>query len=254
MDEAFQLDYKTRGARWAGGVDSSSFRFLDGLFDNESPNSALDSRHTISILETGCGNGKTLKALNAYLKSSKREARVVGLDISFEATRLASGMGSEMRMGVGESNPWNQDESVSFVVGDISILPFKDNSFDCVFCSHVLGHLTRDARVRATAELFRVLKTGGLLYFKAFSCSDFRFGKGTEVEPRTFLRGDGMMTHYFDMDEVKGLFEGVNGGEKVAVAVKEVELKENIWSMRVKGVLYPRAEVVGVFRKVDKAL
>lgn len=42
---------------------------------------------------------------------------------------------------------------------DILALPFEDNSFDFVLCSHVLEHVKRD-RV-AIGELFRVMKPGG---------------------------------------------------------------------------------------------
>ena len=190
MEEAFQSDYKKRGARWAGAVS------LPDL-----PQGSL-------ILETGCGNGKTLSALSAF--------RTIGIDISCEAVRLA---------GAGNA-----------VAGDIRSLPFTDNSFDCVFCWHVLGHLKEADRKKAAAELFRVTKAGGTVFFKAFSTNDFRCGKGTEVEPQTFLRGDGMLTHYFTAEETAELFG-------------DGEISENCWSMRVRGVEHPRAEIIGVFSR-----
>ncbi len=191
MEEVFQSDYKARGARWAGAVS------LPPL-----PNEAV-------ILETGCGNGKTLSALASF--------QTIGIDIAPEAVRLA-----------GASHA---------VVGDVRSLPFQDGVFDCVFCWHVLGHLRFSERITAAAELFRVLKPGGFLYFKAFSERDFRCGKGEEVEPKTFLRGDGMMTHYFSVDETQELF---GAGD----------IQENIWSMRIRGDTLPRAEIIGVFRKL----
>ncbi len=42
---------------------------------------------------------------------------------------------------------------------DITDLPFDDNSFDFLLCSHVLEHIKQDRR--AISELFRVLKPGG---------------------------------------------------------------------------------------------
>lgn len=190
MEEAFQSDYKKRGCRWAGAVS------LPAL-----PEGAL-------ILETGCGNGKTLSALAGY--------RTVGVDISPEAVRLA-----------GASHA---------VAGDIRSLPFWDDSFDCVFCWHVLGHLKEADRSAAVSELFRVTKPGGTIFFKAFSTADFRCGNGTEVEPQTYLRGDGMLTHYFSAAETAVLFG-------------EGDIRENRWSMRVRGQDFPRAEIVGVFQR-----
>ena len=42
---------------------------------------------------------------------------------------------------------------------DITNIPFPDNSFDYIICSHVLGHVPDEKK--AIEELFRVLKTGG---------------------------------------------------------------------------------------------
>ena len=128
------------------------------------------------VLEAGCGNGKTL----SHLKHA------VGVDISPEAVRLA-----------GASRA---------VAGDIRALPFSDSVFDAVFCFHVLGHLCEADRRAAVLELFRVLKPGGVLYFRGFGVGDFRFGRGDEVEAGSFLRGDGIMTHYFCEGEVREVF------------------------------------------------
>lgn len=45
------------------------------------------------------------------------------------------------------------------VKADICDLPFKDNSFDIIFCNHVLEHIPDDKK--AMQELFRVLKPKG---------------------------------------------------------------------------------------------
>ncbi len=42
---------------------------------------------------------------------------------------------------------------------DIHDIPFPDNTFDVTFCNHVMEHV--DDYVRATSELYRVLKPGG---------------------------------------------------------------------------------------------
>jgi SAM-dependent methyltransferase len=43
--------------------------------------------------------------------------------------------------------------------GDVQSLPFGDNTFDAILCSHVLEHVPGDRR--ALAELRRVLRPGG---------------------------------------------------------------------------------------------
>lgn len=45
------------------------------------------------------------------------------------------------------------------VKADILDLPFEDESFDIVFCNHVLEHIEDDQK--AMSELFRVMKKGG---------------------------------------------------------------------------------------------
>ena len=45
------------------------------------------------------------------------------------------------------------------VKADILDLPFEDESFDIVFCNHVLEHIVDDKK--AMSELFRVMKKGG---------------------------------------------------------------------------------------------
>lgn len=46
------------------------------------------------------------------------------------------------------------------VKADICDLPFADNSFDIIFCNHVLEHIPDD--IKAISEIFRVLNTGGM--------------------------------------------------------------------------------------------
>jgi len=50
------------------------------------------------------------------------------------------------------------------VKADICNLPFKDNSYDIIFCNHVLEHIPDDTK--AMQELFRVLKKGGFGVFQ----------------------------------------------------------------------------------------
>ncbi len=46
------------------------------------------------------------------------------------------------------------------VKADICQLPFADNSYDIIFCNHVLEHIPDDKK--AMQELYRVLKPGGM--------------------------------------------------------------------------------------------
>jgi SAM-dependent methyltransferase len=53
---------------------------------------------------------------------------------------------------------------IADVKADICDLPFEANTFDVVFCNHVLEHIEDDKK--AMSELYRVLKPGGLGIFQ----------------------------------------------------------------------------------------
>lgn len=56
------------------------------------------------------------------------------------------------------------ESPIADVKADICNLPFEDNSFDVVFCNHVLEHITDDTK--AMQELYRVLKPNGMGIFQ----------------------------------------------------------------------------------------
>lgn len=49
---------------------------------------------------------------------------------------------------------------IADVKADITKLPFENESFDVIFCNHVLEHIPDDTK--AMQELYRVMKTGGM--------------------------------------------------------------------------------------------
>lgn len=51
------------------------------------------------------------------------------------------------------------DSSLAMMHADLTALPFSDDRFDFILCSHVLEHIPADRQ--AMAELFRVLRPGG---------------------------------------------------------------------------------------------
>jgi ubiquinone/menaquinone biosynthesis C-methylase UbiE len=169
MRAAWERFYGTRRRPWAGAVELPDI-----------PEGSL-------VLETGCGGGRLLLPLIRQ----RPGITVVGIDL---ARAALAGLSSQVRGGL--------------VQADVASLPFREGTFDIVLCRHVLGHLAEAGRRAAASEMLRVLKAGGLLLFEGFSTGDARFGKGREVEPATFARGDGIWHHYFTSDEVGRLFAG----------------------------------------------
>jgi ubiquinone/menaquinone biosynthesis C-methylase UbiE len=197
--KAWDKDYARRGRLWGGAV-------LDLPVIPEGS----------SILELGCGDGKTLCALPGGWS-------VVGLDVSPQALLLS-------RRARADAN---------LILADAGCLPLQEKSFDAVFAFHVCGHLLAADRQALAAEAVRVLVPGGRLFFRDFCDQDMRSGQGEEVEPGTFRRGCGILTHYFTEDEVKVLFS----------QLRPLTIGTHCWKMRVKGVDHLRAEVVAVFIK-----
>jgi ubiquinone/menaquinone biosynthesis C-methylase UbiE len=141
------------------------------------------------VLDAGCGDGKSTEVLAA-------KAEVVGCDFSREAL-------------VTLHSQRDRDGRVNLVECNIISLPFESEKFDAIACIHTLSHLPESGRTRAAAELARVLRPGGYLMLEGFGKADLRFGDGNQVEDSSFLRGNGIMTHYFQEGEIPSLFRGL---------------------------------------------
>jgi SAM-dependent methyltransferase len=196
-------DYKRRGRLWGGSTP-----FLPRLLRSS------------RVLELGCGNGKTTSAL------MQGGCRITAIDISPHAATLCR-------------NTCTDPDLVGILIADSRKTPFHDESFDTIIASHIIGHLSLSGRRQMSGEVQRLLMGGGTIYFRDFSCGDFRYGHGEETETGTFRRKNGIATHYFTDAEVLTLFSGL--------AVKSFE--QHRWEMRVRGRDLPRAEIVAEFKK-----
>ena len=173
-----------------------------------------------SVLELGCGGGKTLKAL----LDEGRE--VVAIDFSSAAVKscaTAAGACGQLHL----------------LVAKAEHLPFSDSSFRTVVASHIIGHLLADERRLAAAEAYRVLAPGGVLHVQEFSCKDLRAKKGKKVEDGTVTKGTGVRTHFFEEEELKQLF--------TAFEARRIYRIESTKNYRGEDVL--RSEIVAEFRR-----
>ena len=204
VENPWEKEYARKGRVWGGAVHN-----LPALSRGE------------RVLELGCGNGKTFAAL------LERGCVVTGIDISLSATVLCRSQVFTRTMG-------------EVAVADACFLPFTAGTFDAVVAFHVIGHLREKDRKNAVEEIARVLRPGGTLFFSGFSREDFRAGQGTESEPWTFARKNGIATHYFTEDEVRSLTGSRFCGE----------CKTHTWDLTVRGKRFPRAEITGQFNRV----
>jgi len=220
---AWNREYQQKGRIWRGA-----------------PAKLPDLPSCSRVLELGCGNGKTLAAMLG------RPWRIAAIDHSITAVRLGRDMATRLLSASasyrGDSlNPPKIHSSADFVAADAVSLPFRDATFDAVFAFHVIGHLRENERHHATREAARVLKAKGSLFFLEFGVEDMRAGKGEEVEPNTFRRGGGVMTHHFTEAEVLELFQ----------VFRPVSIRTDKRSTRIRGRDYVREEVEAMFIKVE---
>jgi SAM-dependent methyltransferase len=196
-------NYLCRGRLWGGSA--SSF-----------PHLPCSSR----ILELGCGDGKTVSML------VQQGYHVTAIDFSGRAVFLCR-------------NTCPYPDRVRIAVADVRQIPFRNESFDGIIASHITGHLDGAGRRQHAVEVNRLLAPGGILHFRDFSAGDFRSGQGEETEDGTFLKKNGITTHYFTGDEVRALFAGLC----------LQSLVQHEWAIQIRGKVFPRAEIVAQFIK-----
>ncbi|MDJ0826117.1 MAG: bifunctional 2-polyprenyl-6-hydroxyphenol methylase/3-demethylubiquinol 3-O-methyltransferase UbiG [Rhodobacter sp.] len=102
-----------------------------------------------AVLDLGCAGGFMAEALD------DRGARVTGIDPAAEAIAAA-------RAHAG-------DRAIRYDVGVGEALPYAEASFDAVVCVDVLEHV--EDLTRVVAEVYRVLKPGGLFLFDTINRS-----------------------------------------------------------------------------------
>lgn len=95
------------------------------------------------ILDAGCGNGRDFGLLLSHTN------RIVGIDFSLEMVKGAKSKIDRL----------TNERKAAVLTGDVTRLPFRDNSFDLITCSEVLEHVPN--WLQAVVEFQRVLKPGG---------------------------------------------------------------------------------------------
>jgi SAM-dependent methyltransferase len=140
------------------------------------------------LLDAGCGSGKYSVPLRM------RGFDVVGMDVSFKALQML------------RKSSIDRELDIDILAGNVFKLPFKDHSFDLIWCYGVLQHLLTGERESAIREFRCILKVEGILFIEVFGKEDMRYG-GIEVEPDTFSRKNGIVYHYFDKHEIEDLLK-----------------------------------------------
>jgi ubiquinone/menaquinone biosynthesis C-methylase UbiE len=134
----------------------------------------------LHFLEMGCGTGPNLKWL------AQKGITVSGIDISRNALALARKQLEDSGLGA---------RIAEMVEGSVAKTPFPDASFDGIFEALVFQHLSREDRLKAFAEVRRVLKPGGVFIGNMLDAGHTIFlqrqGEQLKDDPGTLILKDG---------------------------------------------------------------
>ncbi len=140
------------------------------------------------VLDLGCGTGRNTRYL------AKQGFQVMGVDKSPDAIEIAR----------------IKSPSIKFEVADAREIPFPENAFDAVVCTHVIEHHLEDEIKKIISEIARVTRKGGLLVLSTISSRDSAFGTGKRLAENTYIGLDsfwdgGEIHHFFTRTELVNL-------------------------------------------------
>jgi len=145
-------------------------------------------------LEIGCGHGAGALLINQYIG----DKRIVGVDIDPDMIEAA-------KRYISRPPRWARNirtDNIEFICQDAAELSFPDCYFDAAFLFGVLDHIKEWRQV--VAEVFRVLKVGGIFSFEEFLLSPSNNGRWghvsiAEAELKDVLERAGYAIQSFEM-------------------------------------------------------
>lgn len=104
-----------------------------------------NSKSEMKLLDIACGTSRVIKQIH----TTHPELNITGVDIS------------PYYIEYSKNNI--KADNINFEVANAENLPFEDNSFEVISCVYLFHELPRNVRKKVLSEMYRVLKTGGLL-------------------------------------------------------------------------------------------
>jgi methyltransferase-like protein 6 len=162
---------------------------------NDSDNN--DKNNNVQLLEVGCGVGNAVIPLldinsNLYVNA---------IDFATSAINILN------KHEYINKYPGRLIANVCNVIDDIipiSTLLHK-NGIDIVLCMFVISAISPEHQLKVFNKLSSTLKKGGKLLFRDYGRYDeaqLRFKNGSKVADNLYVRNDGTLAYYFDLNEL----------------------------------------------------
>ncbi len=117
-------------------------------------------KKNLTILDAGCGTGYNL---GYYGSTDSRD--IYGIDIS------------------GDALEWVRKRGFRKIAqGSVTDIPYRSQAFDVVFSFDVMQQLAPDTNEAALREMYRVLKTGGLLFIRVAAFEWLRSSHDEDIQ------------------------------------------------------------------------
>lgn len=227
------LVYIYKGDRYTDPIDGRSYReFLPYGYEKQrqnvlSPGTLSLERHRLMWLylnnETGFFKDK-LKVLHMAPEQSfyKRFRKLQNLDYI----------------------TCDLNSPIADVKADIQDLPFEDNSFDVIFCNHVLEHVADDKI--ALKELYRVMKSGGWGIFQV----PIRYQRDKTFEDPTITDKKERIEKFGQYDHVRVYgMDYYDTLKSAGFEVEKVNLSNKLSDEEIKRFALEKNEILPVVRK-----
>lgn len=160
------------------------------------------------VLIPGMGYGRNAKVFH------ENGFEVTGIEISPSAIELAREYGLNFKMHC----------------GSVTLMPFDNEEYDCIFCYALLHLLNRMQRKQFLRNCYNQLKPGGIMVFAVASVSMSLFGSGQKLSVNRFRLSKGLEVYFYDNPAIEKEFSplGLEEYYDIAEPVKFMVNQESI--------------------------
>ncbi|MFO7882798.1 MAG: methyltransferase domain-containing protein [Kosmotogaceae bacterium] len=158
------------------------------------------------FLDLGCGMGRhsIFFAENGF--------QVTGYDLSESGLKILKESAKEKNL------------NIDIVKGDITSLPFENESYDAILSYHSVYHVDSEGMSKVIKEIQRVLKRGGEIYLTLLSKNTYSYSAPDSVVVNENVRlkkeqdGNIFPHYYVDYEDIEELFK-----EFHIISIRQIE-------------------------------